>query len=89
VKWAWDEASKFWRGYFTAMGSPCEILIDSDEQSQAEAMCELAFAETVRIERKYSRYRDDSTLSKINGGHGRPLTVDAETAQLLDYAEQC
>ena len=44
-----------------------------------------------RLEARYSRYREDSFLSEINriaarGGH---ITVDDETAGLLDYAATC
>ncbi|HJW57351.1 MAG TPA: FAD:protein FMN transferase, partial [Burkholderiaceae bacterium] len=42
-----------------------------------------------RIEAKFSRYRDDSVVSALHQAHGRPITVDAETARLLDFARQC
>ena len=43
-----------------------------------------------RIEAKYSRYRDDSVTTRINrAAGGAPVTIDAETAALLRYAEQC
>jgi len=71
------------------MGSPCEILIDSDDERLANTLCKLVRDEALRIEHKYSRYRVDSVLSLINASRGHPVTADAETAQLLDYAEQC
>jgi thiamine biosynthesis lipoprotein len=44
-----------------------------------------------RLERKYSRYREDSETSRINRSAGDPtgLEVDDETAGLLDYAQTC
>lgn len=45
-------------------------------------------AEVRRIESKYSRYRDDSIVSRINAAAGGSdaIKVDDETAALLDYA---
>ncbi len=44
-----------------------------------------------RLERLYSRYRTDSFLSEINrvAATGGCITVDDETAGLLDYAATC
>ncbi len=49
----------------------------------------LAEAEATRIEHKFSRYRDDSVLSAINASNGEIISVDDETAALLNYAAQC
>jgi thiamine biosynthesis lipoprotein len=48
-------------------------------------------ADVHRLEARYSRYRDDSTLSAINraAAAGASIEVDAETAALLDYADAC
>ena len=47
-------------------------------------------AEVKRIETKYSRYRDDSVVSRINrAAGGKAVRVDEETAALLDYADAC
>ncbi len=85
----WMESAGHWRGSFACMASPCEILIDSDDAELARSLSELVQAEALRIERKYSRYLDDSETSKINRSEGRPIDVDPETARLLDYADQC
>ncbi|MDE2627363.1 MAG: FAD:protein FMN transferase [Burkholderiales bacterium] len=76
---------------FQAMSSVCEIRLDA-----APGQCEPALAaaareaidEVRRIELKYSRYRDDSIVSRINAaaGHDASIEVDAETAALLDFA---
>lgn len=74
---------------FQAMASPCEVLLDTDDVELARTLGEAAALEAWRIEAKYSRYRPDSIVSHINGSEGRPVTVDAETAALLDYAAEC
>ncbi len=78
-----------WRGGFDAMASPCELLLDGVDEATARRLLALAQAEALRIERTYSRYRDDSVLARLLAGRGGWQTVDDETAQLLDFAEQC
>jgi hypothetical protein len=41
------------------------------------------------VERKFSRYRDDNIVHRINTARGAPVAVDDETAALLDYAATC
>ncbi|MDP2228886.1 MAG: FAD:protein FMN transferase [Moraxellaceae bacterium] len=75
-------------GRFTAMASPCEILLDHDDFPAAAAQVEAAAREAFRIEEKFSRYRQDNLLYRINTANGATLTVDEETARLLDFAAQ-
>lgn len=79
----------YWRGRFNAMASPCEILCDTSDEDLASQLTHLAYAEVLRIEQKFSRYRNDNIIYRINHSHGVPVEVDAETQALLDYAEQC
>jgi len=74
---------------FMAMGSPCEIQVETGDPELARRLGGIAEAEALRIEAKYSRYRDDSVLSRINRSGGVPVEVDSETAALLDYAATC
>jgi FAD:protein FMN transferase len=74
---------------FTAMASPCEILVPSMSREAALAIGTVAAEEAWRVEKKYSRYRDDSVTAWINENHGTAIEVDAETASLLDFARQC
>ena len=80
---------------FSAMASPCEVLLPATHASaaaDAPAALELgalAAEEAWRIERKFSRYRDDSVLAMIHSMRGRPVEVDAETAELIDFARRC
>ena len=71
------------------MASPCEILIPCKDMSEVEHLASLAFAETTRIEQKFSRYRDDNIVHTINHGRGATIEVDQEMARLLNYADQC
>ncbi len=77
------------RGAFEAMASPCELLVDSDDGGMVESLLELVESETRRIELKFSRYRSDNIVHRINHAAGSPVAVDAETASLLDYAATC
>jgi len=73
---------------FFAMGTPCRIAIEGTAEELAERAAQAAIAEIRRIEAKYSRYRSDSVVSRINAaaGSGRTVEVDEETADLLDFA---
>ncbi len=71
------------------MASPCTVLIDGDDRAAAAALVEIAAGEARRIERKFSRYRKDNPIHAINHAAGRPVEVDPETAQLLNYAATC
>jgi len=79
----------YWTGRFTAMGSPCEVLQEAPSRLRAERLTRVAAHEALRIERKFSRYRDDNIIARINSAQGRTLEVDSETANLLDYADHC
>jgi len=79
----------YFRGEFQAMASPCELLIETDDKSLAYSLTKLAFDEALRIEHKFSRYRQDNVIYKINNSRNKKIEVDEETALLLDYAEQC
>ncbi len=70
------------------MASPCELRLYATRQSNADQVAEMAIAEVFRIERSYSRYRDDSIVSKINAAAGvEPVEVHPEAAALLNYAD--
>src|SRR5262249_22724429 len=76
-------------GRFTAMASPCEVLVDTADPAEAALALATARDEALRIERKFSRYRDDNVVHRINHAGGRAVAVDEETARLLDYAATC
>ena len=74
---------------FVAMASPCEIRLVGIPVTDAQRLADQAINEVRRIETKYSRYRSDSVISRINAAAGQvdsAVAVDSETAQLLDFA---
>jgi thiamine biosynthesis lipoprotein len=79
----------YFAGRFAAMASPCEVLMDVDDERLASALLKQAAEEAARIEAKFSRYRDDSIIHAIHSAAGTPVRVDEETARLLDYAAHC
>ena len=81
----------YYRYDFKAMGSPCDIQLFSDAHAKAKRVADAAIADIYRLEALYSRYRSDSFLSAINrvAATGGSITVDDETAGLLNYAATC
>ena len=74
---------------FAAMASSCELLLETEDLELAGELGHLAAQEAWRIEAKFSRYRTDSVVTAINRSAGSEITVDPETAALIDYAVQC
>ncbi len=76
---------------FNAMGSPCSMQFFADSKLKAESVYRLTTDRIAQLERRYSRYRDDSLIAEINrrAGSGIKTPLDQETVALLQYAEQC
>ena len=75
---------------FHAMAATNEVQVHAPDRASAEAMAARAVEEVQRIERKYSRYRADSVVSRINAAAGKDaVAIDMETEQLLEYADAC
>jgi len=69
------------------MASACELQLEGAEAGLLAAAADDALAEVRRVEAKYSRFREDSVVSRINAAAGgEPVPVDEETAALLDFA---
>lgn len=84
---ATDSAAGVWRFAFAAMGGRGEVVLGAADAAHARACADAAIAEVQRIEHKYSRYRADSVVARLNAAAGgAPLDCDAETLALLDYA---
>ena len=75
---------------FRAMGSPCELRLYARTAEQAEYALAQAREAVEKLEARYSRYRPESLLSRINAAAGSDarIEVDPETAGLIDYAAQ-
>jgi len=75
---------------FRAMAADNELQIHACDERAAREAATRAIAEVARIEAKYSRYRGDSMLSRINAqAGGAPVPIDAESHALLAYADAC
>jgi thiamine biosynthesis lipoprotein len=81
-----DRSSGYFQGAFLAMGCPCEILSETDDESIARDLFDAIAAEAWRIEDKFSRYVPDNVVDNINRSAGESVEVDDETANLLDFA---
>jgi thiamine biosynthesis lipoprotein len=68
------------------MGSPCELIADTRSRARAETLARITAAEAWRIEDKFSRYRGDNIVDRINNASGLPVIVDEETARLIDFS---
>ncbi|MBK7060722.1 MAG: FAD:protein FMN transferase [Rubrivivax sp.] len=72
---------------FRAMASDNEVVLAAADEAGAQTAARHAIAEVQRIEYKYSRYRADSIVSRLNAAAGLgPVACDAETLGLLAYA---
>ena len=72
------------------MAAVHELVLWTGERVRADRVARVAIADVLRIEAKFSRYRDDSVTTAINREAGAaPVSIDAETAALLRYADHC
>jgi thiamine biosynthesis lipoprotein len=72
------------------MAADHELLLWTDQRARADRVASVAIADVLRVEAKFSRYRDDSVASTINRAAGAsPVAIDVETAALLRYADRC
>lgn len=74
---------------FTAMASPCELLLPLLDDVAALELGTLVAQEAWRVEKKFSRYRSDSVTAWIHDNRNSRITVDDETASLIDFAQRC
>jgi thiamine biosynthesis lipoprotein len=68
------------------MGSPCELLCESDSIDEVARIAEAVADEAWRIEDKYSRYVPGNIIDRINTANGEPVDVDEETARLINFS---
>ena len=71
------------RRRFRAMNTAVEILIDARPSPTVERLCDLAESEFSRYEQTFSRFREDSELSRLNQtGRAQPSPQLAEVIRL-------
>lgn len=71
-----------------AMASPCDVLMEVEDGSLAQDILDAVASEAWRIEDKFSRYKPDNIIYKINNSNGRAVAIDEETGRLLDFANE-
>lgn len=73
------------------MGSPCHLILYAASETEAQSVAREVIEDVQALEARYSRYRPDSLLSRVNRLAGRKggVAVDEELAALLDYARTC
>lgn len=84
-----DKKENYWRACFSAMASPCELLIDTEDFLLADRLSQLSVKEVQRIEQKFSRYREGNICSAINRAEGKAVAIDEECARLFSFADTC
>ncbi|MDH5756630.1 MAG: FAD:protein FMN transferase [Nitrospinota bacterium] len=84
-----EKRGDHYHGGFEAMGSPCSILVETEDGKLAQELLRCVAWEAWRIEAKFSRYRKDSVVWAINASRGARIRVDEETARLLDFSRLC
>lgn len=73
---------------FRALGTSCEIQYKCCDEHSAAEFERAAVAWVTAFEAKYSRFRADSLLSRINAAAGREwVEIDFETEQLLKLCD--
>jgi thiamine biosynthesis lipoprotein len=78
--------SNYFQGTFQAMGSPCELLIETSDEALARNSTDTVAQEAWRVEDKFSRYLTGNIVHQINNSNGQVIQVDDETANLIDFA---
>ncbi|QDE32048.1 FAD:protein FMN transferase [Shewanella polaris] len=76
-------------GSFSAMASPCELLMAVDDEHIARQMLNIAYDEAKRIEHKFSRFIEGNVVWQLNHAQGETTPIDAETVHLFKFAQQC
>lgn len=69
------------------MGGLCEVLVETTDTNESKKVFTQVYDEAKRLETKYSRYRDDNIVYKINNSPGKKTSIDKETFKLLKFAD--
>lgn len=86
---ALQPAGPGWVHRFEAFAGPCELLVEGLPRWAAEDAARLVETEALAVEARWSRYRDDSQVGRINAAAGgAAVVVDEETAAAIELAAQ-
>jgi len=82
------QAGQF-RVRFKAMGTNCEILFRANSEQQADQFRQEAMEWVKNFEQRYSRYKDDSLIGRINTAAGKEaIPIEEEDARLFEICDQ-
>jgi thiamine biosynthesis lipoprotein len=71
-----------------ALGTECTLQFRCPDSIQAARYRDAAMSWVANFERRYSRFRPDSIISRINAAAGvAPVAIDAETERVLDLCD--
>ena len=87
IRFHYSEQTSLHQCQFQAMASPCQVIIEAPKDFNPQTLYKQVSEEAWRIEKKFSRYRDDNLLYRIN--QHEKCELDSETLSLLDFAQQC
>jgi len=74
---------------FQALGTQCEIQYATDDRAAGQAFVREAVGWVHAFEAKYSRFRPDSLIGRINTAAGRDwVAIDADAERLFALADQ-
>lgn len=76
------------RHTFRALGTECELQFVTDDDTRAAACKAAAVRWVTAFEAKYTRFRDDSLVGRINAaaGSGEWIAIDSDAEQIFDLA---
>ena len=74
---------------FQGLGTECSIQFVAESKDQANAFSRAVVAWVGKFEARYSRFREDSLISRINAAAGRSwVEIDEEMGALLQLCDQ-
>lgn len=68
---------------FAAMGTRAHVIVEGPD---ANRLVEFAIAQIDELEARWSRFRPDSEISRLNAANGNPVHVHPSTIDLVDRA---
>ncbi|MBN2646688.1 MAG: FAD:protein FMN transferase [Thiotrichales bacterium] len=77
-----------YRATFFAMGSDCEVLLQTPDPTLAQTLAMRVANEVWRLQDTYSRYQPNAWLWQLNHAQGQWCELSAETAGLFAFIDQ-
>ena len=83
-----EAGGSLWAARFDGFGGPCEILMRPTLRGAAREAVRAAHVEAMRIQARFSRYRDESWLGRLHAAGGDWVDTDDEIEALLALGDQ-